>query len=122
MRIRWVVVLTIGFVFWGWCLFGAAPVAVRVSPRIGMTPLTVATTVILERHELNRELCFFWGIGEEGLYSSSCVGLDGAQSQRVFYFQRTFREPGVWAVIAQLRRADDSMYRAVDMVEVAGGT
>lgn len=97
------------------------PVTMRVSGRLGMAPHTFAATVVLERHVSNRELCLLWGLSGEGVYSSSCAELHGAQTQRVYYFQRTVEESGTWHVIARIQRADDTTHQDTAEITVIGG-
>ena len=111
-------------ILWLWfCAlpFAGDPVTIRVQPRLGMAPLTTSILVRIEPHEGNRELCLFWGIAEEDMYSSSCLQLDGVGAKRPYQWYRVLRIRGVWAITAAIRRSDGSTHRARETVEVLGG-
>jgi hypothetical protein len=111
-------------ILWLWfCAlpFAVDPVTIRVNPRLGMLPLTISIYVRVEPYAGNRELCVLWGMVEEDMYSSSCVALDGMTARTSYQWYRTLRIPGEWAIIAVIRRSDESVHRARITVTVIGG-
>ena len=104
-------------------LFAASPVSLKVNPKVGIIPLTLAITVTVEKNPDNRVLCLLWGKTGEEMGSSSCQDLDGSESPRTFsYPYKTLREPGEWFFIVQVGQVTGKIIRSkTEIVTVFGG-
>lgn len=105
-------------------LFAASPVSIKVTPRVGVVPHTVAIKVIVEPDPDNRILWLFWGKSEEdsNMMSKSRVDLDGANAPRTtFYTPKVLREAGEWTFIAVVEKVTGKVQRSTETVEVTGG-
>ncbi len=101
------------------------PVAIKVNPRVGISPVTPRITVRVERHEGNRKLCLYWGKDgwDPEFYESSCREHNPDAPITIVYNPtgaRRLDEGGVWHIIAVLQRNDESIYKAQETVEVRG--
>lgn len=108
----------------GTTLFAVSSLSIKVTPRVGTVPHTVAVKVIVEPDPDNRILWLYWGKSDEdtSMMSKSRVDLDGASAPRTtFYTPKVLREPGEWTFIAVVEKATGKVQRSVETVEVTGG-
>lgn len=126
---HWRLILRIVLTFWVWFytpnvdrLHAEEPKPVRIirlDPHTGLAPVYFRTTVWVEPHEGNRELCLVWG---QEMVESSCRQLEGLSSPKAFHYPvnrtRLLIYSGQNVVAAVVTRNDGSVHVAKEFIEV----
>jgi hypothetical protein len=96
------------------------PIELKVSPTVGFAPLTVHTTITVERNYLNTDLCLAWG-SEYGESGQHCWHTEGQYIPVTTEFAIKSLSPGVYAFQASVAQGPRVLRSTPMRVEVVSG-